>query len=81
MAETAHGSDHGEHDGTRRDFLMMAAGGMGAVAAGAAVWPLIDSLNPAADALAVAHAVHAVAQPEHERVRVVRLQRVIVKYR
>ncbi len=33
---------------------MMAAGGMGAVAAGAAVWPLIDSLNPAADALAVA---------------------------
>ena len=53
MAEAAHGSGHGEHDGTRRDFLMMAAGGMAAVAGAAAIWPLIDSLNPAADALAV----------------------------
>lgn len=53
MAEAAHGSGHGEHDGTRRDFLMMAAGGMAVVGVGAAVWPLIDSLNPAADALAV----------------------------
>ena len=53
MAEAAHGSGHGEHDGTRRDFLMMAAGGMAAVGTAAAIWPLIDSLNPAADALAV----------------------------
>jgi ubiquinol-cytochrome c reductase iron-sulfur subunit len=54
MAEALDGSSHGEHDGTRRDFLMMAAGGMAAVGAGAAIWPLVDSLNPAADALAVA---------------------------
>ncbi len=53
MAEAAHGSGHEENDGTRRDFLMIATGAMGAVAIGAAVWPLIDSLNPAADALAV----------------------------
>lgn len=53
MAEAVHGSSHGEHDGTRRDFLMMAAGGMVAVGVGAAIWPLVDSLNPAADALAV----------------------------
>ena len=53
MAEAAHGSGHGEHDGTRRDFLMMAAGGMAAVGTAAAIWPLVDSLNPAADALAV----------------------------
>jgi len=32
---------------------MMAAGGMAAVGVGAAIWPLVDSLNPAADALAV----------------------------
>jgi ubiquinol-cytochrome c reductase iron-sulfur subunit len=54
MAEAVDGSSHGEHDGTRRDFLMMAAGGMAAVGVGAAIWPLVDSLNPAADALAVA---------------------------
>jgi ubiquinol-cytochrome c reductase iron-sulfur subunit len=53
MAEAAHGSGHGEHDGTRRDFLMMATGGMAAVGTAAAIWPLVDSLNPAADALAV----------------------------
>jgi ubiquinol-cytochrome c reductase iron-sulfur subunit len=53
MAEAAHGSGHGDQDGTRRDFLMMATAGMAAVAAGGALWPLIDSLNPAADALAV----------------------------
>lgn len=53
MAEAANGSGHGEHDGTRRDFLMMATGGMAAVGTAAAIWPLIDSMNPAADALAV----------------------------
>lgn len=43
------------HDGaTRRDFLFLTAGAMGAVAAGTAVWPLVDSMNPAADTLALA---------------------------
>lgn len=41
-------------DGTsRRDFLYLTAGAMGAVAAGSAVWPLVDSMNPAQDTLAL----------------------------
>lgn len=39
---------------TRRDFLYLTAGAMGAVGAGSAVWPLVDSMNPAADVLALA---------------------------
>ncbi len=35
--------------GTRRDFLFYATAGAGAVAAGAAVWPLINQMNPSAD--------------------------------
>ena len=38
---------------TRRDFLMMATGAMSAVGTALAVWPFIDSMNPAADVLAV----------------------------
>jgi len=38
---------------TRREFLYLAAGGFGAVGAGAVVWPLVNSMNPAADTLAV----------------------------
>ena len=37
----------------RRDFLYLATGAMGAVGAALAVWPLIDSMNPAADVLAL----------------------------
>ena len=36
----------------RRDFLYYATTGTGAVAAGAAVWPLINSMNPSADVTA-----------------------------
>jgi ubiquinol-cytochrome c reductase iron-sulfur subunit len=39
---------------SRRDFLYLTAGAMGAVAAGSAAWPLIDSMNPARDTLALA---------------------------
>lgn len=39
---------------TRRDFLYLSTAAMGAVGAGAAVWPFIDSMNPAKDTLAVA---------------------------
>lgn len=39
---------------TRRDFLYLTAGSMAAVGAGSAVWPLVDSMNPAADTLALA---------------------------
>jgi len=40
--------------GSRRDFLYIATGAAGAVTAGAAVWPLIDQMNPSADVLALA---------------------------
>lgn len=33
----------------RRDFLFFATAGAGAVAAGAAIWPLINQMNPSAD--------------------------------
>ncbi len=39
---------------TRRDFLFLAAGAVGAVGAGLAAWPFIDSMNPASDTLAEA---------------------------
>ena len=39
---------------TRRDFLFVATGAMGVVAAGAAVWPLIDQMNPDASVAALA---------------------------
>ena len=42
-----------EHDGERRDFLYYATGGAGAVVAGAAVWPLVNQMNPSADVLAL----------------------------
>jgi len=51
MVET---SQTGDHDESRRDFLVMAAGAMGAVGAGAFAWPLIDQMNPSADVLALA---------------------------
>ncbi len=45
---------HTEVKGTRRDFLYVATASTGAVAVGAAVWPLIDQMNPSADVQAVA---------------------------
>jgi ubiquinol-cytochrome c reductase iron-sulfur subunit len=41
-------------DQSRRDFLNLLIGGFGAVTVGSAVWPLVDSMNPAADTLALA---------------------------
>ena len=37
----------------RRDFLYYATAGAGAVASGAAIWPLINSMNPSADVTAL----------------------------
>ncbi|SDW83179.1 ubiquinol-cytochrome c reductase iron-sulfur subunit [Albimonas donghaensis] len=47
---------HAESDAepTRRDFLYVATAAAGAVGAGAAVWPLVDQMNPSADVLALA---------------------------
>ncbi|MFZ5609615.1 MAG: ubiquinol-cytochrome c reductase iron-sulfur subunit [Pseudomonadota bacterium] len=38
---------------TRRDFIHVASGAMLATGAALAVWPLVDSLNPSADVLAM----------------------------
>jgi ubiquinol-cytochrome c reductase iron-sulfur subunit len=43
-----------EADGSRRDFLFIATGAVGAVTAGAAVWPLVNQMNPSASVLALA---------------------------
>ena len=43
-----------DHSGSRRDFLYYATAGAGAVAAGAAVWPLVNQMNPSADTRALA---------------------------
>ncbi|SFP34842.1 ubiquinol-cytochrome c reductase iron-sulfur subunit [Tranquillimonas alkanivorans] len=43
-----------EHGGTRRDFLYYATAGAGTVVAGAAVWPLVNQMNPTADVQALA---------------------------
>jgi ubiquinol-cytochrome c reductase iron-sulfur subunit len=42
-----------DHEGTRRDFLYYATAGAGAVTAGAAIWPLVDQMNPSADVSAL----------------------------
>ncbi|MEM1100496.1 MAG: ubiquinol-cytochrome c reductase iron-sulfur subunit [Pseudomonadota bacterium] len=42
------------HDTGRRDFIYYATAGAGAVGVGAAVWPLINQMNPSADVLALA---------------------------
>lgn len=43
-----------DHEGTRRDFLYYATGGAGVIATGAAVWPLVNQMNPSADVRALA---------------------------
>lgn len=43
-----------DHAGNRRDFLYYATAGAGVVATGAAVWPLINQMNPSADTRALA---------------------------
>lgn len=49
-----HSSDccHGEGH-TRRDFIVLTGTALGAVGAAAALWPMVDSMNPAADTLAL----------------------------
>ena len=43
-----------DHEGTRRDFLYYSTAGAGVVTAGAAVWPLVNQMNPSADVQALA---------------------------
>ena len=45
---------HAEHnEGTRRDFIYYATASAGVVTAGAAIWPLINQMNPSADVKAL----------------------------
>jgi ubiquinol-cytochrome c reductase iron-sulfur subunit len=43
-----------ERGGTRRDFLYVATGAVGGIAGAAAVWPLVNQMNPSADVQALA---------------------------
>jgi len=43
-----------EDTGSRRDFLYIATASAGAVATGAAIWPLVDQMNATADVKALA---------------------------
>lgn len=54
MAASATADEPTRDEPTRRDFLFIATGAVGVVAAGAAVWPLIDQMNPDATTLAAA---------------------------
>jgi ubiquinol-cytochrome c reductase iron-sulfur subunit len=56
MATSTHSAPGaaGHPDEPRRDFLILAAGAFSALGAAAALWPFIDSMNPAADVLALA---------------------------
>jgi len=45
---------HTEDTGSRRDFLYFATGSTAAVATVAAVWPLVNQMNPSADVQALA---------------------------
>lgn len=46
-------TEHPEGEATRRDFIHIAAGAAAVGAGVMAVWPLINSMNPAADTLAL----------------------------
>jgi len=48
-----HLTDATHSEGTRRDFLYYATAGTGVIATGAAVWPLINQMNPSADVQAL----------------------------
>jgi len=52
MSETA--TPAGPDDTGRRDFLLYGSVAMGAVGTALALWPFIDSMNPAKDVLALA---------------------------
>src|SRR3954468_11635790 len=43
----------GHDGGTRRDFLILTAGALAGIGAASAIWPFVDSLNPAKDTLAL----------------------------
>ncbi len=65
---------HTDDTGSRRDFLYVATAATGAVAVGAAVWPLINQMNASAD-------VQALASIEVDVANVERGTQITVKWR
>ncbi len=53
-----------DNPGSRRDFLYYATAGTGAVAVGAAVWPLVNQMNASADVRALSSILVDVADVE-----------------
>ena len=54
MAPKGKGTNGAPHEGvTRRDFIHVLTGAVGGIAVGAAIWPMIDQMNPSADILAL----------------------------
>ncbi|HLF59417.1 MAG TPA: ubiquinol-cytochrome c reductase iron-sulfur subunit [Alphaproteobacteria bacterium] len=72
MAETAAKTD--EPGETRRDFLYLATTAVGVAGAVAALWPFIDSMNPAAD-------IRALSSTEVDLSPVAVGQRITAKWR
>ena len=68
------GSDPNQEDPNRRDFIHIAAGAAAVGAGAAALWPLIDQMNPAADTLAM-------ASIEVDLSKVAEGQQIVVKWR
>lgn len=54
MSQTVHSSGEQGPDENRRDFLTIATTAVGVVGTGLALWPFVDSMNPAKDVLALA---------------------------
>jgi ubiquinol-cytochrome c reductase iron-sulfur subunit len=69
-----HKDHHENKDVTRRDFMVLTSLSAGAVAAACCVWPLIDSMNPAANVLAE-------ASIEYDLSNIQPGQNVIIKWR
>lgn len=76
-------SDVSDGKSSRRDFIFIATGALGAVGAAATVWPFIDQMNPAADTLALSTTEYDVGQvPEGQQVTIFwRKKPVFVRHR
>ena len=57
-------SDKESKEPSRRDFIYVATAAAGAITTGAAIWPLIDQMNPSADVQALASIEVDVAEVE-----------------
>lgn len=82
-ADTSGGGSEKKNAPTRRDFLYLTAGAMGAVGTAGALWPFLNSMLPAADTLAMATTEVSLAPIEPGQAITVkwRGQPVFIRYR